>query len=112
MSVYVSHQSDAVVVSARPAGQEDCLPQLEHVLENLLDLGCRVVLDLSEVTMAPASRITAFMERVSGLREAAGCTLVVVVRGTTERWVLSTLAPEPALPIVESVAEALELELI
>lgn len=106
LSLYITHRAGALVVSAVAAAREDCFAQLTSVLGNLLSSADRVVLDLSQVMLAPAERVVRFMEQLTSLSGVSSCQVVLVAERLSARRVLRAAAPSH-LVIVPSLAAAL-----
>ncbi|PVG82339.1 hypothetical protein DDE18_12685 [Nocardioides gansuensis] len=107
MSLHITHRAGALVVRAVAAAREDCLAQLNSVLGNLLSSADRVVLDLSEVMLAPSERVVRFMQHLTSLSLASGCEIVVVAERLSARRVLRAASPGRLVGIVPTLAAAL-----
>lgn len=108
MSLHIAHRAGALVVSAFSSVREDSLDQLVTVLENLLPGARRVVVDLSQVTLAPSERVTRFMEHLTTLREASDVEIVVVADRISARRVLHAARRGKAVAVVSSLAAGLD----
>jgi hypothetical protein len=108
MSLHITHRGGALVVTALSATRDDCLTQLSTTLGNFLTSADRVVLDLSEVTLAPAEPVRAFMEHLTNLHDTTDCDVVVVADRLSARRVLRTASRGHCVPVVPSLATALD----
>jgi len=108
VSLHIAHREGALVVTALCASRDDCLTQLTTTLDGIVAAADRVVLDLSEVTLAPSQRVTAFMEHLTRLRDTSDCEVVVVADRLSARRVLRAAAPDHQVAVVPSLAIALE----
>lgn len=107
MTVLVTPEADALVVVARASGHQDPLAELTSMLANLTENRQRVVLELSEATLAPYARVAAFMKFVARRREESGCEIVVVADRLSARQVLRALSPDESVPVIPSLSAAL-----
>lgn len=107
MSLHVTHRSGALVVVALAAARDNCLDQLTTVLADLVSCADRVVLDVSQVTFAPSSRVSAFMEHLARVATASSCEVIVVAERLSARRILRAAAPGDAVAVVSSLEAAI-----
>lgn len=107
MSIRAVHCDSALVVSVHgndPAMLERAAAALGDVVRHRESL----VVDLSDLTLAPVSRIVRFIERLAALAESSPAAVVVVADRLSARRVLNRLMRESKVRTAPSVTAALE----
>ena len=106
MSVCVVHHDAVLVVSVR-GNDSAMLERLAVALEDVVRHRQSVIIDLSELTLAPRSRIVPFVEQLAALAERSPTAFVVVADRLSARKVLNRLMRGSKAATAPSVSAAM-----
>ncbi len=106
MSVHAVHQDDVLVVSVH-GNDPDLLRRLADAFQEVMLHGESIVIDLSELTLAPRSSVVPFLERLAALAERSPAGVVLVADRLSARRVLNRLLRSRCVATAQTVPAAL-----
>jgi hypothetical protein len=102
------HHGSVLVVSVH-GNDPDMLQRLGGALEDVVHHGESVIIDLSELTLAPRSSVMPFLEKLTTLADRSPTGVVVVADRLSARRALNRLLRTAKAAIVPSPEAALRL---